>query len=175
MALDLPLPKQVLTHAHWTIDRAKMSKSVGNVVDPFVALNHFGVDTMRYYLLHDGGIKDDADYADNHVYKRYKSQLQDSLGNLVSRILRSKKWNISLVIQEGHVAMSPEAQYLHQSVNGLRDIVAESIEKRLDPGRALHNVMRVVKQARSSHFLTCYILMILDQRIHPPCSALAGL
>ena len=140
-----------------------MSKSVGNVVDPFAALEHYGVDSMRYYLLHDGGIKDDADYADNHIYKRYKTQLQDNLGNLVSRILRSKKWNFSEVIQKGQVALNPEAQHLHQSVNGLRDIVAQSIEKRLDPGKALHNIMRVIKQVGSSHFTLCYILMIPDQ------------
>ena len=67
MALDLPLPKQILTHAHWTLGRQKMAKSTGNVVNPFFALERFGIDAMRWYLVHDGGITDDADY-DNRYY-----------------------------------------------------------------------------------------------------------
>ncbi|KAL8960249.1 MAG: hypothetical protein Q9183_005499, partial [Haloplaca sp. 2 TL-2023] len=62
LALDLPLPKQILTHAHWTLGHEKMSKSRGNVVNPFFALDRFGSDVMRYYLIRDGGIKDDSDY-----------------------------------------------------------------------------------------------------------------
>ena len=50
MALDMPLPKKILTHAHWTLGKEKMSKSTGNVVNPFFAIDRFGVDTMRYYL-----------------------------------------------------------------------------------------------------------------------------
>jgi methionyl-tRNA synthetase len=49
-----------------------MSKSTGNVVNPFFALDRFGVDTMRYYLAHDGGIQDDADYGNEHIIERYK-------------------------------------------------------------------------------------------------------
>jgi methionyl-tRNA synthetase len=60
-ALDLPLPKRLLAHPHWTVNRRKMSKSVGNVVDPFQAIEEFGADLVRYYLARVGGrFKDDV-------------------------------------------------------------------------------------------------------------------
>ena len=71
LALDLPLPRRLLTHAHWTLGRAKMSKSVGNVVNPFFAIDRFGVDVMRFYLAHDGGIQHDSDYSNFHIIERY--------------------------------------------------------------------------------------------------------
>ncbi|GAB7366681.1 hypothetical protein MBLNU230_g8664t1 [Neophaeotheca triangularis] len=94
MALDLPLPKQILTHAHWTLGRQKMAKSTGNVVNPFFALERFGSETMRYYLVRDGGITDDADYDNRRIIERYKKSLQGGLGNLVSRIMRGKGWDV---------------------------------------------------------------------------------
>lgn len=94
MALNIPLPKNILTHAHWTLGgTGKMSKSSGNVVNPFFALDRFGVDVMRFYLAHDGGIKDDASYDNSFIIEKYKKNLQGGLGNLASRILRGKKWN----------------------------------------------------------------------------------
>lgn len=55
MALDLPLPGGILCHAHWTMNRQKMSKSVGNVVDPFEILEKYGTDSVRWYLARNGG------------------------------------------------------------------------------------------------------------------------
>lgn len=60
-ALGLPLTTQLLTHSHWTVDQRKMSKSVGNVVDPIQAIDEFGLDVVRYYLARVGGrFKDDV-------------------------------------------------------------------------------------------------------------------
>jgi methionyl-tRNA synthetase len=60
-ALNLPLPKRLLAHGHWTVNRRKMSKSIGNVVDPFQAMEDLGTDLVRYYLARVGGrFKDDV-------------------------------------------------------------------------------------------------------------------
>ncbi|KAH0541657.1 hypothetical protein FGG08_003888 [Glutinoglossum americanum] len=99
LALDIPPPKQVLTHAHWTLGRQKMSKSTGNVVNPFFALDRFGVDTMRYYLALDGGINDDSDYENTFVSVKYKKGLQWGLGNLTSRTTRGKGWDVRQVVE----------------------------------------------------------------------------
>ena len=60
MAAGLDPPDQVISHCHWMIDHFKMSKSRGNVVDPFRALDHFGVDQLRYFLLKEGSLHHDG-------------------------------------------------------------------------------------------------------------------
>lgn len=99
MALDLPLPKSILTHAHWTLGKEKMSKSTGNVVNPFFAIDRFGSDLMRYYLARIGGIKDDASYDNAHIIRTYNRDLKHQLGNCASRLLRSKKWNVKSAVK----------------------------------------------------------------------------
>lgn len=60
-ALEIPLPSQLLAHAHWTVQQKKMSKSVGNVADPFDTVKEFGVDVVRWYLGRVGGrFRDDV-------------------------------------------------------------------------------------------------------------------
>lgn len=123
MALDIPLPKQFLTHAFWTMNREKMSKSVGNVVNPFFAIDRFDTDTMRYYMASDGGIVDDADYDNLYIVDRYKKGLQGGLGNLVSRIIRGKKWDIRESVQHA------ERSDRHQSIqNGAESNSTEDQE-----------------------------------------------
>lgn len=65
MAAELPLPKQILAHAHWTMGKQKMSKSRGNVADPFQVMKEYGVDPVRYYLVRDGGLADDGGKQEN--------------------------------------------------------------------------------------------------------------
>lgn len=79
-----------------------MSKSTGNVVNPFFALSRFGVDPMRFYLAHDGGISDDADYSNEFIVDRYRKGLQGGLGNLASRVLRGKRWSVSRAVERYH-------------------------------------------------------------------------
>lgn len=94
MALNLPLPRHILTHAHWTLGGSKMSKSTGKVVDPFNALERFGPDVMRFYLTHAGGFQNDADYDNIRIITMYNKFLNGSLGNLASRVTRGKKWSV---------------------------------------------------------------------------------
>ncbi|KAA6414701.1 MAG: methionyl-tRNA synthetase [Lasallia pustulata] len=147
MALDLPLPQQVLTHAHWTIGHEKMSKSTGKVVNPFFALDRFGVDTMRYYLAHDGGIRDDADYENAYIIDRYKKGLQGGLGNLVSRVMRGKSWNVreAIVVATNGDAPAEEALSikLRTRLLELPDMVMNRME-RLDSGAALMVIMDTI-------------------------------
>ena len=60
IAANLPLPRQIFAHSHWTMNKMKMSKSLGNVIDPLQAMDKYGVDAVRYYLIRDGGVADDG-------------------------------------------------------------------------------------------------------------------
>lgn len=120
LALDLPLPKQILTHGHWTMNRRKMSKSDGNVVNPFFAIKRFGLDTIRFYMTMDGGVDYDADYSNEMIGTRYKSLLQNQLGNLVGRI-SSAKFSISRSIQNGRLEVYDESEAEKVLVNLLEN------------------------------------------------------
>ncbi|KAF9463674.1 tRNA synthetases class I (M)-domain-containing protein [Collybia nuda] len=85
-ALGLPLQKQLLAHAHWTTEQKKMSKSLGNVADPFEAIEEFGIDIVRYYLARIGGrFRDDVDWSREQLDKHNK-ELQSLLGNFFLRV-----------------------------------------------------------------------------------------
>jgi len=86
MALNLPLPKQVFGHGWLLFDGGvKMSKSKGNVVDPIILVNHFGVDAVRYYLLHEIPFGSDGIFTNEIFIKKTNSDLANDLGNLLSR------------------------------------------------------------------------------------------
>ncbi len=85
MALDLPLPKQVFGHGWMLIDGGKMSKSKGNIVDPVVLCDRYGVDAIRYFLLREVPFGSDGEFTNQALIQRINSDLANDLGNLVSR------------------------------------------------------------------------------------------
>ncbi|KAG5640555.1 hypothetical protein DXG03_008118 [Asterophora parasitica] len=89
-ALELPLQKRLLAHAHWTVEQKKMSKSVGNVADPFEAMDEFGVDVIRFYLARVGGrFRDDTDWSREQLEK-HDREIQSLLGNFLLRATSPK-------------------------------------------------------------------------------------
>lgn len=101
LAAGLPLPKRVVAHAHWTVDNVKMSKSLGNVVDPHAMLRKYGADFVRYFLLREGVLNDDGDFNASLLEDRVNSELADTLGNLVSRSTGKS------FLRDGAVPMQP--------------------------------------------------------------------
>ncbi|XP_066571089.1 methionine--tRNA ligase, mitochondrial [Amia ocellicauda] len=85
LAAGLPLPKAVYVHSHWTAGGQKMSKSLGNVVDPLERSQSFTTDGIRYFLLRQGVPDTDCDYYDDKVVKLLNAELADSLGGLLNR------------------------------------------------------------------------------------------
>jgi methionyl-tRNA synthetase len=86
MSLELPLPKHIAAHGWWTRDGEKMSKSKGNVVDPKVVADAYGLDAFRYFMLREVPFGQDGDFSQKALIDRINSDLGNDLGNLLNRI-----------------------------------------------------------------------------------------
>ncbi|MDE3018436.1 MAG: methionine--tRNA ligase, partial [Nitrospirota bacterium] len=89
MALELPLPQTIFAHGWWTVNGEKMSKSRGNVVDPYAIVDEYecGVDAFRYFLLREVPFGHDGDFSIQALSRRTNSDLANGIGNLLSRTL----------------------------------------------------------------------------------------
>jgi len=94
LSAGLPLPKTIFVHGYITVDGQKMSKSVGNVIDPFKLVEKYGTDPVRYFFLREIPSTEDGDFSYEKFETRYNADLADGLGNLLSRTLALKKDNI---------------------------------------------------------------------------------
>ncbi|RJP32806.1 MAG: methionine--tRNA ligase [Candidatus Omnitrophota bacterium] len=98
MSTDIPLPRQILVHGFIYHKGEKMSKTIGNVVDPYSLLDVYGRDPLRYFLLREIAFGQDGNYSEDALITRYNADLANDLGNLFSRVLSMiKKYRDSVV------------------------------------------------------------------------------
>ncbi len=100
MALGLELPRNIFAHGWWTVEGMKMSKSLGNVVDPFNIIERFGADALRYFLFREVTFGLDGDFSKQALVGRINSDLANDFGNLVSRTFSMLKNYFNSVIPE---------------------------------------------------------------------------
>ena len=87
LAINEPLPKKIFAHGYFTVDGQKMSKTLGNVVDPVELTKEYSADVVRYFILRDIPFGNDGDFSHDRLKDRYNADLANGLGNLVSRTL----------------------------------------------------------------------------------------
>ncbi|OAP62509.1 methionine-tRNA ligase [Fonsecaea erecta] len=164
MALGLPVTERFLTHAHWTMNNEKMSKSAGNGVNPFYAMDRFGVDCIRFFMAHNGGIVDDATYDNSFIEDTYNHLLRGGLGNLIHRVFKSKHFDVreavrlvsedegfsEFIAREQWTASNPEMQAVHASLRNhhaklcsVREI-ADNHMKEPDPRKAVQSICELI-------------------------------
>lgn len=88
MAMDLPLPHQIIAHGWWLVDGGKMSKSEGKVVSPLDMKAKYGTDSLRYFLMREMVVGLDADFSEEAFLKRHNYELANDLGNLANRLVK---------------------------------------------------------------------------------------
>jgi len=87
LAAHLPLPQRIFAHGWWTVDGEKMSKSRGNVVDPNLMIERYGLDRFRYFIMREVSFGLDGDFSEKSLVERTNSDLADNFGNLIHRSL----------------------------------------------------------------------------------------
>lgn len=109
MAAGLKTPKQVVVHGHWTADGVKMSKSLGNVIDPFKLIEELGVDTVRYALCFDSTLDSDSAFSVERAIERRNVNLVNKWSNLASRVC-SKKFDAIKALETVSKANLPNSE-----------------------------------------------------------------
>lgn len=145
MALDLPLPKHLAVHGWITFNGQKMSKSLGNVVDPFILGERYGADAIRYHILREMALGADSSFSNEIMINRINSDLANGLGNLVSRTVAMVDKYFGGTLPADREAGDFDAELIAEAEE-LRAKVDEFMDK-TQINNALAEIFKVVSRA----------------------------
>ena len=164
MSADIELPQSIFAHGWWLMGESKMSKSIGNVINPMDLIDDYGVDPVRYYLMREMVLGQDSNFTMESFIQRYNSDLANDFGNLLSRISTLMKKNYDGRIpdpgelSEEELRIKTKGESLCGTVNGMIKNMRlnEAIENTMQYIRSVNKYMeenapwKLVKEDKSA-------------------------
>ena len=144
MSAGIKLPDHIVAHGWWTVNGEKMSKSLGNVVDPIEEVEKYGVDAFRYFLLRESTLGQDADYSENQMVLRINADLANDLGNLLNRTLGMQKKYFGEVVKE-----SGERTEIEDGIYKLYNEVLKDVYSKVEEAnfsKALESIWKLISR-----------------------------
>ncbi len=169
MALDLPIPKHLAVHGWITFNGQKMSKSIGNVVDPFVLGERYGADSIRYHILREMALGSDSSFSNEIMINRINTDLANGLGNLVSRTVAMVEKYFGGTLPEEKTAGEFDDDLISIATS-LRDKTDDFIEK-TQINNALAEIFKVVSRANKYIDETTPWILAKDEANKPRLAA----
>ncbi|CAH1795590.1 unnamed protein product [Owenia fusiformis] len=154
IAAKMEPPKHIFCHSHWTVEDRKMSKSLGNVVDPFDRIQKYTSDGLRYFLLRNGVPHFDCDYSDVKVIACLNDELCNNLGNLLSRstapsLNPEQTWAPSDASWEDFLTnLSDEDESLINQLVNLPEVVSSHMDQ-YNIYKAMDSILRVLRDTNA--------------------------
>lgn len=145
MAADLPPPRRVFAHGWWTNEGQKISKSLGNVIDPLSLIDTFGLDPVRYFLMREVPFGRDGDFSRQAMIGRMNADLANAYGNLAQRVLSMIHKNCGQMVPQPGAWTAADRQLLDQVEMLLPQLRAEMVEQGFS--RALDLIWAVIHAA----------------------------
>jgi methionyl-tRNA synthetase len=146
MAMDLPLPQTIFAHGWWTVNGEKMSKSRGNVVDPYAMVDKFhGADGFRYFLLREVPFGQDGDFSEDALITRYNAELANDLGNLLNRSLAMLERYTNGLVPTPQTSTEQEIDHqLKRAAEALPELVDKYLTN-LEFNKSLETILALVQ------------------------------
>ena len=143
MSLEIELPKTIFAHGWWLISESKMSKSIGNVIDPMELINEYGADPVRYYLMREMVLGQDSNFTVESFKSRYNSDLANDFGNLLSRVSTLMKKNFEGKIPLPNKMSKMEKEIQLESKNLIENVKGQVKNMRIN--EAIEHIMQFIR------------------------------